>query len=37
MSTSLLYHALGIRGWQCPRMDLDGGRATFTISQTPSM
>ncbi len=33
MSTGLLYHALGIRGYQYVRTDYQGGRTTFTIRQ----
>ena len=33
MSTSLLYHAFGIRGYQYVRTDYRGGEVIFTISQ----
>jgi transposase len=33
MSTSLLYHAFGIRGYQYTRSDYSGGQTTFTINQ----
>jgi transposase len=33
MSTSLLYHAFGIRGYQYVRTDFQGGEVVFTISQ----
>jgi transposase len=33
MSTSLLYHAFGIRGYQYVRTDYRGGEVLFTISQ----
>jgi transposase len=35
MSTSLLYHAFGIRGYQYTRTDYQGGQVTFTIEQEP--
>ena len=35
MSTSLLYHAFGIRGYQYTRTDYQGGQAIFTIHQEP--
>jgi transposase len=35
MSTSLLYHAFGIRGYQYLRTDYRGGEVFFTISQDP--
>jgi transposase len=35
MSTSLLYHAFGIRGYQYTRTDYQGGQTTFTIHQEP--
>ena len=35
MSTSLLYHAFGIRGYQYVRTDYCGGEVIFTISQDP--
>ena len=35
MSTSLLYHAFGIRGYQYTRTDYQGGQVTFTIHQEP--
>jgi transposase len=35
MSTSLLYHAFGIRGYQYTRSDYHGGQVTFTIHQEP--
>src|SRR3954454_11591106 len=33
MSTSLLYHAFGIRGYHHPRTDYPGGQTIFTIRQ----
>lgn len=33
MSTSLLYHAFGIRGYQYQRTDYQGGQVIFTIHQ----
>jgi transposase len=33
MSTSLLYHAFGIRGYHYTRTDFEGGRVTFRIRQ----
>ena len=35
MSTSLLYHAFGIRGYQYTRTDYQGGQVIFTIHQDP--
>lgn len=35
MSTSLLYHAFGIRGYQYTRTDYPGGQTVFTIHQKP--
>jgi transposase len=35
MSTSLLYHAFGIRGYQYVRTDYRGGEVIFTIRQDP--
>jgi len=35
MSTSLLYHAFGIRGYQYTRTDYQDGQVTFTIRQDP--
>jgi transposase len=35
MSTSLLYHAFGIRGYQYARTDYPGGQTVFTIHQKP--
>jgi transposase len=35
MSTSLLYHAFGIRGYQYRRSDYQGGQTIFTIEQEP--
>jgi len=35
MSTSLLYHAFGIRGYQYRRTDQHGGQTIFTIAQEP--
>jgi transposase len=35
MSTSLLYHAFGIRGYHYTRTDYQDGRTTFTIHQAP--
>lgn len=35
MSTSLLYHAFGIRGYQYTRTDYEGGQVIFTIRQDP--
>jgi len=33
MSTSLLYHAFGIRGYRYVRMDFEGGKVIFTVRQ----
>ena len=33
MSTSLLYHAFGIRGYEYIRTDYRGGQVAFTIDQ----
>jgi transposase len=33
MSTSLLYHAFGVRGYRYVRTEYQGGRTTFTIRQ----
>jgi transposase len=35
MSTSLLYHAFGIRGYRYTRTDYPGGQTIFTIHQDP--
>src|SRR5512135_3645655 len=35
MSTSLLYHAFGIRGYQYTRTDYQAGQTIFTIHQEP--
>jgi transposase len=35
MSTSLLYHAFGIRGYESVRTDYHGGATIFTIAQDP--
>jgi transposase len=35
MSTSLLYHAFGIRGYRYARTDYQGGQTIFTIRQEP--
>jgi transposase len=35
MSTSLLYHGFGIRGYEYVRTAYEGGRVTFTIRQEP--
>jgi len=35
MSTSLLYHAFGIRGYYYTRTDYQGGQTIFTIRQEP--
>jgi transposase len=35
MSTSLLYHAFGIRGYHYVRTEYDDGQVTFTIRQEP--
>jgi transposase len=35
MSTSLLYHAFGVRGYEYTRTDYQGGQTTFTIHQAP--
>src|SRR4051794_41904901 len=35
MSTSLLYHAFGIRGYEYVRTDYRGGATIFTIRQDP--
>ncbi len=31
MSTSLLYHGSGIRGYQYLKADFEGGKAAFTV------
>ena len=36
MSTSLLYHAFGIRGYEYVRTDYQGGATIFTIRQDPA-
>jgi transposase len=36
MSTSLLYHAYGIRGYEYVRTDYQGGATIFTIQQDPA-
>jgi transposase len=36
MSTSLLYHAFGIRGYHYTRTDYQGGQTIFTIQQDPT-
>jgi len=35
MSTSLLYHAFGIRGYEYVRTEYQDGEVTFTIRQEP--
>ena len=35
MSTSLLYHAFGIRGYHYVRTEYVDGQVTFTIRQEP--
>src|SRR4051812_4801864 len=35
MSTSLLYHSFGIRGYEYTRTDYQGGQTIFTIHQAP--
>jgi transposase len=35
MSTSLLYHAFGIRGYEYVRTEYQGGKVVFTIQQAP--
>ena len=35
MSTSLLYHTAGIRGYQCQRSSFEKGSVLFTIEQDP--
>lgn len=35
MSTSLLYHAFGVRGYQYVRTEYEGGQILFTIRQPP--
>jgi transposase len=35
MSTSLLYHAFGVRGYECARTDYQDGRVIFTLRQEP--
>jgi transposase len=35
MSTSLLYHAFGIRGYKYSRTEYDNGKVIFTIHQEP--
>ena len=36
MSTSLLYHAFGIRGYDYVRTDYQDGQVIFTIAQDPA-
>ncbi len=36
MSTSLLYHAFGIRGYQYTRTDYKDGQTIFSIHQDPT-
>jgi len=35
MSTSLLYHGFGIRGYQYVKADFEGGKVIFTVRQEP--
>jgi len=35
MSTSLLYHAFSIRGYEYVRSEYQGGQVIFTIQQEP--
>ena len=35
MSTSFMYHAFGIRGFQCVRTEYQDGQVIFTIRQQP--
>src|SRR5258708_26473779 len=35
MSTSLLYHAFGVRGYQYVRTEYEAGHTLFTIRQPP--
>jgi hypothetical protein len=35
MSTSLLYHGFGIRGYEYVRTEYRAGEVTFTIRQDP--
>jgi hypothetical protein len=35
MSTSLLYHAFGIRGYECVRTDNHDGQTLFTVRYDP--
>ena len=35
MSTSLLYHAFGIRGYRYSRTEYHNGQVIFTIDQEP--
>jgi hypothetical protein len=35
MSTSLLYHAFGIRGYKYSRTEYDNGKVIFSIYQEP--
>jgi hypothetical protein len=35
MSTSLLYHAFGIRGYECTRIRYEGGQVIFSLRQEP--
>jgi transposase len=37
MSTSLLYHAFGIRGYEYVRTEYQGGSVVFTIQQAPKI
>jgi len=36
MSTSLLYHAFGVRGYQYARTDYRGGDVIFTVRREPA-
>lgn len=35
MSTSLLYHGFGVRGYEYARTQYEGGAVTFTLHQQP--
>ena len=37
MSTSLLYHAFGVRGYQQKRIEFDGGAILFHVEPSPKM
>jgi hypothetical protein len=37
MSTSLLYHAFGVRGYKYVRSEYENGQVIFTIYQSPGL